>query len=237
MFTVLSQHFRDTFPNVQHFTWNYNEAGHGKGVPDGIEVSQGKYIPDVATLISALKENIDKIIIEEVTKDDIDQMKQRFDFKDIKAFIGTMCVYQVVADAARIKVCNKRDLSCLACSGECPHYGRGQYPHQLKNKLNADEVYGTNSDDRVDFNHPECNCLRVRIQARKESYQYYDVAKNIVREEDVRVEYLVRCSKEHDLFKGIPNSVDHECSVSDIIDIVLNPTIIKKRNRQFYRLG
>ncbi|KAJ8875786.1 hypothetical protein PR048_023685 [Dryococelus australis] len=72
---------RDMFPNVQHFTWNYHEAGYGKGAPDGIGgtckrtadnlVSQGKYIPDVGTLISAPKENIDKIIIEEMTKYDI----------------------------------------------------------------------------------------------------------------------------------------------------------------------
>ncbi|KAJ8877956.1 hypothetical protein PR048_022419 [Dryococelus australis] len=38
------------------------------------------------------------------------------------------------------------------------------------------------------------------------SYQYYAVAKDIVREEDVRVEYLASCSKDHDLFKGNPNS-------------------------------
>ncbi|KAJ8892664.1 hypothetical protein PR048_005245 [Dryococelus australis] len=101
MFTVVSQHFRDMFLNVKHFTWNYHEAGHGKGAPYGLWgtskrivdnlVSQGKDIPDVATLISALKENIGKIIIEEVTKDGIDQMKQIYNFNDIKAFIGTMC--------------------------------------------------------------------------------------------------------------------------------------------------
>ncbi|KAJ8878297.1 hypothetical protein PR048_018874 [Dryococelus australis] len=226
MFTVLSQHFRDLFPIVQHFTWNHHEAAHGKGAPDGIGgtckrtadnlLSQGKYIPDVVTLISALKENIDKITIEEVTKDDIDEMKQRFTFKDVKASIGTTCVYQVVADAAGTTVLHMRELSCLACSGECPHYGCGQYPGQLKKELNVDEVYGTNLDDGDDLN------VTIKRGEKK------DVAKDIVREEDVRVEYLVRCSKEHDLFKRNPNSVDHECIVSDIINIVLNPTIINK---------
>ncbi|KAJ8884397.1 hypothetical protein PR048_016254 [Dryococelus australis] len=177
MFTVLSHYFIDMFPNVQHFTWNYHEATH---------VSQGKDIPDVATLISALKENID-IIIEEVTKDDIDQMKQRLNFKDVKAFIGTMCVHQVCF--------HMKELSCLACSGECPHYVCGQYPGQLKKKLNVYEVYGTDSDDGDDLNDSVC-------------------------EEDIRVEYLVRCSKEHDLFKGNPNSVVYKCSVRDIIDIL-----------------
>ncbi|KAJ8891861.1 hypothetical protein PR048_004416 [Dryococelus australis] len=150
----------DMFSNVQHFTWNHHETGYVKGAPDGIGgtckrtadnlVSQGKYIPGVATSISVLKENIDKIIIEEVTKDDIDQMKQRFNFKDIKAFILPMCVLQVVADAAGTTVLHLREFSCLACSGEFPHNGYGQYPSQLKKKLNVDEAYGTNSDDGDD---------------------------------------------------------------------------------------
>ncbi|KAJ8877199.1 hypothetical protein PR048_021653 [Dryococelus australis] len=157
MAMVLSQHFRHIFPNVQHFTWSYHEVGHGKGAPDGIGgickrttnniVLQGKDIPDVATLIRVLKENIDKIRIEEFTKDDKDQMKQKSNFKDIEAFICTMCVHQVVADAAGTTVLHMRELSCLACSGECTHYGCGQHTRQLKKKLSVDEVYGTNSND------------------------------------------------------------------------------------------
>ncbi|KAJ8866068.1 hypothetical protein PR048_033592 [Dryococelus australis] len=135
----------DMFPNVQPLTWNYHEFGHGKGAPDGIRgsckrtadnlVQQVKDIPDVATLTRALKENIDKIIIEEVTKDVIGQMKQRFNFKEIKVFIGTMWVHQVVVDAAGTTVIHMRELSCLAYSGECPYYVCGQYPGQLIKKL------------------------------------------------------------------------------------------------------
>ncbi|KAJ8879422.1 hypothetical protein PR048_020030 [Dryococelus australis] len=85
---------RDMFSNVQRFTWNYHEAGHRKGDPGGIRdtckrtadnlVPQVKDIPDVATLISSPKENIDNVTLEEVTKDDIDTMEQRYNFKDIK---------------------------------------------------------------------------------------------------------------------------------------------------------
>ncbi|KAJ8876539.1 hypothetical protein PR048_020984, partial [Dryococelus australis] len=140
-----------------------------------------------------------------------------------------MCVHKVVADAAGTTVLHMRELSCLACSGECPHYGCGQYPGLLKKKLDVDEIYGTNSDYGDDLNvtikarntNIDLNSI-VNGTGRKDSYQYYAVAKDIVREEDVRVEYLVRCSKEHDLFKVNPNSVDHECSVSGIIDIALN---------------
>ncbi|KAJ8897694.1 hypothetical protein PR048_003044, partial [Dryococelus australis] len=90
-------------------------------------------------------------------------------------------------------------------------------------------IYGINSDDGHDLN--------VIIKARNTNIYLNSIVSGTVLREDVRVEYLVRCSKEHDLFKGNPNSVDHQCSVSDIIEIVLNPTIIKKGKRQFYRLG
>ncbi|KAJ8875785.1 hypothetical protein PR048_023684, partial [Dryococelus australis] len=93
---------------------------------------------------------------------------------------------------------------------------------------NVDQVYGTNSDG---------DDLNVTIKARNTNLHLNSivsgtVSRDIVREEDVRVEYLVRCSKEHDLLKGNPNSVDHECSENDI-DIVLNPTIIKKEKYNF----
>ncbi|KAJ8875258.1 hypothetical protein PR048_023153 [Dryococelus australis] len=81
-------------------------------------------------------------------------------------------------------------------------------------------IYGTNLDDRDDLNvtiKARHTIIDLNSIGRKESYQYYAVAKDIVREEDTRVDYLVRCSKEHDLSKGNPNSVDHKCSVSDII--------------------
>ncbi|KAJ8879423.1 hypothetical protein PR048_020031, partial [Dryococelus australis] len=158
-----------------------------------------------------------------------------------------MCVHQVVADAAGNTVVHMRELSCLACSGECPHYGCEQYSGQLKKKLTVDEVNGTSSNDGDDLNvtikarntNIDLNSivsgtvLRIIIQKRKESFQYYDVAEDIVREEDVRVEYLVRNMK----FVKEIQTVDHECSVSDIIDTVVNPTIIKKGKIHFFRLG
>ncbi|KAJ8885218.1 hypothetical protein PR048_011414 [Dryococelus australis] len=84
-------------------------------------------------------------------------------------------------------------------------------------------IYGTNSDDGDDLN------LTIKTRNTNidlNSNMTVTVLSDIYSEEDFRVEYLVRCSKEHDFFKGIPNSVNRECSVSDIIDIVLNPTII-----------
>ncbi|KAJ8892211.1 hypothetical protein PR048_004791 [Dryococelus australis] len=168
MFTMLSQHFRDMFPNVHYFMCTC------KRTADNL-VSQSKDISDVATFF--------------------------------------------VADAARTTVLHMRELSCPACYGECPHYRCRQFTGQLKKELNVDEVYGTNSDYGNDLNET--------IKARDTNIDLSSIVigtdlRVIVREKDVRVEYLVKYSKEYDLFKGNPNSVNHRCSVSDIID-VLNP--------------
>lgn len=52
MFSILRKIFKD-FPTIKELTWNYIEAGHGKGAPDKVGgvirnndrlVAQGKYI-------------------------------------------------------------------------------------------------------------------------------------------------------------------------------------------------
>lgn len=65
MFYFLSTQLNKIFP-VTYFTWNYWEAGHGKGAPDGIggvctrtadvEVANGKDIVNVNILFNVLKE-------------------------------------------------------------------------------------------------------------------------------------------------------------------------------------
>ncbi|KAJ8896417.1 hypothetical protein PR048_001761 [Dryococelus australis] len=36
LFKLLGTHIPDTLPSVQTILWNYTEAGHGKGAPDGL---------------------------------------------------------------------------------------------------------------------------------------------------------------------------------------------------------
>lgn len=36
MFKVLATKLREFYGDLQYFTWNYPEAGHGKGAPDGV---------------------------------------------------------------------------------------------------------------------------------------------------------------------------------------------------------
>ncbi|KAL3286040.1 hypothetical protein HHI36_000553, partial [Cryptolaemus montrouzieri] len=39
IFKVLATMLDDFYPNIQNFTWNFHEAGHGKGAPDGVRAT------------------------------------------------------------------------------------------------------------------------------------------------------------------------------------------------------
>lgn len=81
MFYIFSHLIKEHFPSVIYSTWNYHEAGHGKGAPDGIEgtvkrttdrlISEGKDIDSLQFLTTSLKENLRKVEIEIVNDSDI----------------------------------------------------------------------------------------------------------------------------------------------------------------------
>nr|CAI5852853.1 unnamed protein product [Callosobruchus analis] len=66
MFSFITNQFMEHFPKVKSISWNYHEAGHGKGAPDGIGgvckrtadrvVAQGKDISNFESLVNVLKE-------------------------------------------------------------------------------------------------------------------------------------------------------------------------------------
>lgn len=68
-------------------TWNYFEAGHGKGITDGVGgtvkrtadrlVNEGKDIDCLDTLSLALEDNLRKIEIHVIKTDDFANMKKK----------------------------------------------------------------------------------------------------------------------------------------------------------------
>ncbi|XP_038063032.1 uncharacterized protein LOC119733721 [Patiria miniata] len=115
-----------TIPKTMGFdkvTWNFMEAGHGKGAPDGVGgvlkrtadslVSQGKDIPTAHELYESLKPvtNINLILLEE-------EEINKFDDKlptDLISVNGTMKVHQVLFTDDP-EVVDHRELSCF-CNG------------------------------------------------------------------------------------------------------------------------
>lgn len=100
-------------------TWNFFEASHGKGDPDGVggalkraanaEVAHGRDIPDAGTLFSVLKE--DSIVkLHLVSQAEIDEVDKDIP-RDLKVVPGTRQIHQVTTNSyGQIKY---RPLSCF----------------------------------------------------------------------------------------------------------------------------
>ncbi|KAI4829768.1 hypothetical protein KUCAC02_001438 [Chaenocephalus aceratus] len=95
-----------TVPFMQGFekvTWNFTEASHGKGAPDGVGgalknladriVSYGTSIPDANTLFEQLKLN-SSVRLFKITEEDINKSAELVP-PALKAVLGTMRIHQV----------------------------------------------------------------------------------------------------------------------------------------------
>ncbi|KAG6461401.1 hypothetical protein O3G_MSEX012609 [Manduca sexta] len=128
MFYAISQLYRD-FPQIKTVTWNYLEAGHGKGAPDGVGATLKRtadqivaFGSDIATFddfVKAIKTRIKNIKINIVTEAEI--LTRTFPI-EIKSFKGTMSVHQVLWSAGCPRM-YFRELSCIICSNDtiCRH--------------------------------------------------------------------------------------------------------------------
>lgn len=105
MFYEFGNLLNDYFPELEYSTWNYLEAGHGKGMPDGIGgtvkrtadrlVTEGKDMSSFEYLISSLKENLRDIHITYITETDIAKIREKIELSQVIPFKGTMKVHQV----------------------------------------------------------------------------------------------------------------------------------------------
>ncbi|KAL4721226.1 hypothetical protein ACJJTC_000401 [Scirpophaga incertulas] len=121
-------------------TWNYSEAGHGKGAPDGIGavikrtadrmILFGKDIGTYDQFCDTLMQTIDNVTIKMVDEQEI-LFKERLIPSNLKPFKGTFSVYQVLWDITVPKTV-LRQLSCFDCKVDenCIHgYDLGYLPN------------------------------------------------------------------------------------------------------------
>ncbi|XP_039283002.1 uncharacterized protein LOC120351095 [Nilaparvata lugens] len=142
-----------------------DDERHGKGTPDGIGgtvkrtadrlVAEGKDIDSIDVLCTYLKENLRKIEIHEIKDDDIEAVRRKVHFAEVKPFNGTMKVHQVVQihnNTSPISL-EMKSMSCFKCFEnnrdnvklfECDHFsiGRLEYPSTDDNFQKA----GTSKD-------------------------------------------------------------------------------------------
>lgn len=101
-------------------TWNFFEANHGKGAPDGVGgalkrqaddlVSKGHDIPDARALFSALSKTQTSIKLFYVEEEDIEKAVRAMP-QNIQPVPSTMRLHQVVTLARGSLIC--RDVSCM----------------------------------------------------------------------------------------------------------------------------
>jgi len=74
------------FRRLSNITWNFSEAGHGKGVPDGIGgflkkllddlIRRGIDIPDFNVLVDELKDRVTSVFISTVSNQEIESVRR-----------------------------------------------------------------------------------------------------------------------------------------------------------------
>ncbi|KAL4718054.1 hypothetical protein ACJJTC_014358 [Scirpophaga incertulas] len=139
MFFIITQICKD-FHQIKKITWNYSEAGHGKGAPDGIGavikrtadrmILFGKDIGTYDQFCDTLMQTIDNVTIKMVDEQEI-LFKERLIPSNLKPFKGTFSVYQVLWDITVPKTV-LRQLSCFDCKVDenCIHgYDLGYLPN------------------------------------------------------------------------------------------------------------
>ncbi|KAF9409133.1 hypothetical protein HW555_011412 [Spodoptera exigua] len=129
IFYILTQ-LRNDFPDLNLVTWNYQEAGHGKGAPDGIgavikrtadyELKCHQDVGDFDAFVNIIRRNIKNVEMGIIQEHEI-KLRELMLPKDIATFKGTMTVHQVIwaADSAYLEF---RKQSCFECiSVACKH--------------------------------------------------------------------------------------------------------------------
>lgn len=106
-------------------TWNFFEAGHGKGAADGIGgflkrtadqlVARGTDISDAENFYLALKD-VSKVELHLIPAEDIEQSAKQIP-EQIPPLLGTMKVHQVFTE--EVGVLKYRNLSCFCQRGFC----------------------------------------------------------------------------------------------------------------------
>lgn len=138
--------------NVQNLVWHYNEAGHGKGSPDGIgatvkrtadqSVARGKDVANFQQLIQCLEQNCNGVQIIPVDEDNVSTIENLLAKSVTPAFKGTLSVHQVTWNKDSPGLLHARKLSCIECRPDqiCSHYEMGVINTEYS-KIFTDQSY------------------------------------------------------------------------------------------------
>lgn len=88
MFYVLAFKLNDMYPNFMRYTWNFHEAGHEKGAPDGVGatwkrnadqvIATGGDITNLIEFATVVREKCPGIIVDVIEGCEIQQMEHLY---------------------------------------------------------------------------------------------------------------------------------------------------------------
>lgn len=141
MFYLVTQYLPQKYQQIKQLTYNFTEAGHGKGPADGIggrlkksaddEVKYGHDIPNFNTLVSTLRTRVTAVHLDVVTKEEIESMDSVLP-SQVKPFVGTMKVHQYCWTRENSTCVRFNALSCFDCPPgiTCSHFAIGLIDHK-----------------------------------------------------------------------------------------------------------
>lgn len=185
MFYFLACQLPKMYPTLTSFTWNYWEAGHGKGAPDGVGavckrtadrmVKEGKDVASLCDLESYLKNNVNGVTIYVVDEGDVNEISKSFESEKIQKLKGTMKVHQVVSKES-LDILEFRELSFFdkgSTVGDKDHsiigtinYSSSCKPGPSKVRLRVSDVYSDedNISDSESIVHQSAENFSFSVQ-------------------------------------------------------------------------
>ncbi|KAG5869043.1 hypothetical protein JTB14_034658 [Gonioctena quinquepunctata] len=167
MFFVLGCKLQDMYPNIVQYSWNFHEAGHGKGAPDGIGatckrtadqvIASGGDITNLTEFASVIRERCPGIKVKVIEGCDIEKMNTLINDKSSQmiAFKGTLLVHQVTGSAYIPNHLTMKSLSCFCDADACDHFKLGSIHYQTEmvaehgTRLNVSTVFTDSKDDDI----------------------------------------------------------------------------------------
>ncbi|CAH2000090.1 unnamed protein product [Acanthoscelides obtectus] len=145
---------QDFYSLAIKYTWNFHEAGHGKGAPDGIGatckrsadqlIAQRDDITNLYDFVAVLRErcpNINISVIEDVDIEKFNKMIKEHE-KEQKPFKGTLLVHQVSGHIYKPNKLFLKSLSCFCDNDGCDHYRLGTITYQTNTqRLQVSDIF------------------------------------------------------------------------------------------------
>lgn len=262
MFYILGCRIQDFYPLALKYSWNFHEAGHGKGAPDGVGatckrsadqlIARNGDITNLHDFVGVLGEKCPGIkisIIEDADIERVNKMIKENEDKQ-KPFKGTLLVHQVRGNVYIPNKLEMKALSCFCDDGGCDHFKLGTLEYQTNiNRLQFSAVFSDSEDDMAlpsmsrdwqgisKTNYVSGDYVLVKFTVGKKEYRYAAVCSKYDDEDgELTVAFLKVCNDDGTEFNLNDNDIA-DVPYEDVIEKLPVPKLVIKRNITFYKFN